>query len=53
MNAINVIGIWLRPALWCGLFGMLSNPSDALASSRHGDAAIDNGRMAFLSETRD
>jgi hypothetical protein len=31
---------------------MLSNPSDALASSRHGEAAI-GSRMAFLSEPRD
>jgi hypothetical protein len=53
MNAVNVIGIWLRAALWCGLFGMLSAPLDALALSRRIEAAIGDGRMAFLSETRD
>lgn len=53
MSAVNVIGMWLKAALWCGLFGMLYNPSDALASSRHGEAAIGGDRMAFLSEPRD
>ena len=37
--------------MWCGLFGILS--SGALASPRQIDAAIDDGRMAFLSEPRD
>jgi hypothetical protein len=53
MNAVKVIQMWLRAALCCGLFGMLSSPSDALASSRRIDAAIGHGKMAFLSEPRD
>jgi hypothetical protein len=53
MNAANVIGMWLKAALWCGLFAIVSDPSDALALSRGGGVVIGDGRMAFLSENRD
>jgi hypothetical protein len=54
MHAVNVIGMWLRAALWCGVFGILSTPLDALASSRQTEAVIGGGGgMAFLSEPRD
>lgn len=53
MDAVKVIGMWLGAALWCGLFGILSNPADALSPSRRGGAVIDHGRTAFLSEPRE
>ena len=53
MSAVNVIEMWLRAALWCGLFGILPNPSDALAGSRRTNAGIGDGRISFLSEPRD
>jgi hypothetical protein len=50
MNAANVIEVWLKAALCCGLFGILS--SEARALSHRGEAA-GGEKMAFLSETGD
>jgi hypothetical protein len=49
----DVIGMWLRAALWCALFVISSKPSDTFAQSRHTDAGIGNTRISFLSEPRD
>jgi hypothetical protein len=53
MNAVNVIRMWLRAALWCGLIGVLSNPPEALAASRRTGTGIADSRISFLSEPRD
>ena len=53
MGAMNdVIQMGLRTALGCALFIFASEPSGALAQSRHSDAAADSPRLSFLSEPR-
>jgi hypothetical protein len=52
MNAVNFIRMWLRAALWCGLFSMLPVLPDALAQSHRTDAGS-RDRISFLSEPRD
>jgi hypothetical protein len=54
MNVVNDDARgWPTTALWCALFFIASNPSDALAQPRDTDAGIDNRTIAFLSEPRD
>jgi hypothetical protein len=53
MNAADVLQMWLRAALWCGLFSISCSPSDALTPSRRADAGDGDGRIAFLSEPRE
>jgi hypothetical protein len=48
----DVVKMWLRTALWCALFIIASNPSDALDQSRQTNARA-GGRLAFLSEPED
>jgi hypothetical protein len=48
----DVIQMGLRTALWCALFIIASDTSDALAQSRHADAGAGGPRLSFLSEPR-
>jgi hypothetical protein len=53
MGGMNdVIQMRLRVALGCALWIIASNPSDALAQSRHTDARASGPRLSFLSEPR-
>jgi len=48
----DVIHMRLRMALGCALLIIASDPSDALAQSRHIDARSGGPRLSFLSEPR-
>jgi hypothetical protein len=53
MSGMNdVIQTGLRMALGCALLIIGSDPSDALAQSRHTDARAGGSRLSFLSEPR-
>jgi hypothetical protein len=53
MGGMNdVIQTGLRMALGCALLVIASDPSDALAQSRHTDARAGGPRLSFLSEPR-
>jgi hypothetical protein len=46
----DVIQSWLmRAAFWCAFSIFASNPSDAMARSRHGDTETGDVKLAFLS----